>query len=134
QPFPHFAVYAASKAFVLSFTEALAEENKGTGVRILAICPGATRTEMDVFANNEWTSRQGCRLAQQASHLHESSPAPLGNPLADGRQREAVRSPDDSETAGITKCRGGSLSDASWSPHLGSVWHPQGDDGLAAWP
>lgn len=53
QPFPHFAVYAASKAFVLSFTEALAEEVKGSGVRVLALCPGAAKTEMSVFSNNE---------------------------------------------------------------------------------
>jgi len=53
QPFPHFAVYAATKAFVLSFTEALAEEIKGTGVRILALCPGSVATELDVFAHNE---------------------------------------------------------------------------------
>jgi short-subunit dehydrogenase len=53
QPFPHFAVYAASKAFVLSFTEALAEEVKGTGVRILALCPGAAKTEMSAFSHNE---------------------------------------------------------------------------------
>ena len=53
QPFPHFAVYAASKAFVLSFTEALAEEVKGTGVRVLALCPGAAKTEMNVFSQNE---------------------------------------------------------------------------------
>jgi len=53
QPFPHFAVYAASKAFVLSFTEALAEELKGTGVRVLALCPGSVATEIDVFAHNE---------------------------------------------------------------------------------
>lgn len=53
QPFPHFAVYAATKAFVISFTEALAEEIKGTGVRILALCPGSVRTEIDVFAHNE---------------------------------------------------------------------------------
>jgi len=53
QPFPHFAVYAATKAFVISFTEALAEELKGTGVRILALCPGSVRTEIDVFAHNE---------------------------------------------------------------------------------
>jgi uncharacterized protein len=53
QPFPHFAVYAASKAFVLSFSEALAEEVKGSGVRILALCPGAAKTEMSVFSQNE---------------------------------------------------------------------------------
>jgi short-subunit dehydrogenase len=46
-------VYAATKAFVLSFTEALAEEVKGTGVRILALCPGSVATELDVFAHNE---------------------------------------------------------------------------------
>jgi short-subunit dehydrogenase len=53
QPFPHFAVYAASKAFVLSFTEALAEEARGSGVRILTVCPGAAKTEITVFAHNE---------------------------------------------------------------------------------
>jgi len=53
QPFPHFAVYAATKAFVLSFTEALAVEVKGTGVRILALCPGSVATELDLFARNE---------------------------------------------------------------------------------
>jgi short-subunit dehydrogenase len=53
QPFPHFAVYAASKAFVLSFSEALAEELRNSGVRILALCPGAAKTEMNVFSHNE---------------------------------------------------------------------------------
>jgi len=53
QPFPHFAVYAATKAFVLSFTEALAEEIRGTGVRVLALCPGSVATELDAFAHNE---------------------------------------------------------------------------------
>ncbi|WP_131770824.1 SDR family NAD(P)-dependent oxidoreductase [Candidatus Protofrankia californiensis] len=44
QPVPHMAVYAATKAFVLSFTEALWAETKPTGVRVIAICPGATET------------------------------------------------------------------------------------------
>ena len=53
QPFPHFAVYAATKAFVISFTEAVAEEVKGTGVHVLALCPGAVTTEIDFFSHNE---------------------------------------------------------------------------------
>jgi len=44
QPVPHMAVYAASKAFVLSFTEALWAEARPAGVRVVAICPGATDT------------------------------------------------------------------------------------------
>jgi short-subunit dehydrogenase len=46
-------MYAATKAFILSFTEALAEEVRGSGVRILALCPGSVATELDVFAHNE---------------------------------------------------------------------------------
>jgi short-subunit dehydrogenase len=45
QPVPFLAVYAATKAFVLSFTEALAEEVRGSGVRVQALCPGITATE-----------------------------------------------------------------------------------------
>lgn len=45
QGMPYLAVYAATKAFVLSFTEALVEENRDFGVRILALCPGPTETD-----------------------------------------------------------------------------------------
>ena len=44
QPVPYMAVYAASKAFVLSFSEALWAEYRPRGVRVLALCPGATDT------------------------------------------------------------------------------------------
>ena len=44
QPVPSMAVYAASKAFVLSLTESLSEELRGTGVTATALCPGLTRT------------------------------------------------------------------------------------------
>lgn len=43
-PVPYFATYAASKAFDLSFAEALGEEMQGEPVDVLALCPGATRT------------------------------------------------------------------------------------------
>ncbi|MEO8201043.1 MAG: SDR family oxidoreductase [Gemmatimonadota bacterium] len=44
QPGPLMAVYYASKAYVLSFSEALSNELKGTGVTVTALCPGPTRT------------------------------------------------------------------------------------------
>ncbi|NRD68649.1 SDR family oxidoreductase [Corallococcus exiguus] len=44
QPVPYMAIYAASKAFVLSFTEALSEETRERGVRVLALCPGPVKT------------------------------------------------------------------------------------------
>jgi short-subunit dehydrogenase len=44
-PGPFMATYCATKAFVLSFSESLAEEARGTGVHVLCVCPGFTRTE-----------------------------------------------------------------------------------------
>jgi uncharacterized protein len=46
QPIPMLAAYAASKAYVLSLSEALAEELQGTGVSVTALCPGITATNM----------------------------------------------------------------------------------------
>jgi uncharacterized protein len=54
-PGPNMAVYYASKAFVLSFTEALAEELSETGVTISAFCPGATETNFSQVARGQKT-------------------------------------------------------------------------------
>jgi uncharacterized protein len=58
QPMPYMAVYGASKAFVLSFSEALWAEYQGRGLRVLALCPGPTKTSalVDVFDNGKATS------------------------------------------------------------------------------
>jgi short-subunit dehydrogenase len=50
QPGPGFAVYFATKAYVLSFTEALHQELKGSGIKVSALCPGPTATEFGAVA------------------------------------------------------------------------------------
>jgi uncharacterized protein len=58
QPGPFMSVYYASKAYVLSFTEALAEEMIGTGVTVTCLCPGPVKTN---FAKRAYL--QGTKLA-----------------------------------------------------------------------
>ena len=53
QPCPLMAVYGATKAYVLSFSEAIANELKGTGVTVTALCPGPTKTNFFKAAGNE---------------------------------------------------------------------------------
>lgn len=100
QPLPYFAVYGATKAFVLSFTEALWGELTGTGVRALALCPGATRTEFFEIAGeaaavgSRQTPEQVVAVALRA--LERSSPPPsvisgLVNSLGARSQRLAPR-------------------------------------------
>jgi short-subunit dehydrogenase len=53
QPGPNMAVYYASKAFVLSFTEALHHELKGSGIRVSALCPGPTTSEFSQVSGSK---------------------------------------------------------------------------------
>lgn len=56
QPVPLMAAYGASKAFVLSFSEAVWQEARPHGVKVLALAPGATRTEFfDIAGNGDAT-------------------------------------------------------------------------------
>ena len=53
QPGPYMATYYATKAFVVSFSEALAHELHGSGVTVTCHCPGATHTEFGAKAGND---------------------------------------------------------------------------------
>jgi len=54
---PRLAVYAATKAFITSFSEAVREEAKRAGVHVTALCPGLTRTEFQSVSNTEGLQR-----------------------------------------------------------------------------
>ena len=86
QPGPYAAVYAASKAFVLSFSEALWGEYRTKGVRVLALSPGATSTEFfevsgsqDAMPTNVETPEQVVQVALRA--LEQGRPS-----VVSGRQ------------------------------------------------
>ena len=64
QPMPYWSVYAASKAFVLSFSEALWAEVKDQGVNVLALCPGPTESEFFKVANLPSNVNMGGTLGQ----------------------------------------------------------------------
>jgi short-subunit dehydrogenase len=58
-PGPFMATYCATKAFVVSFSESLASELRGTGVNVLCVCPGFTRTEFQDKANVDTSTIPG---------------------------------------------------------------------------
>ena len=75
QPGPGMAVYYATKAFLLSFTEALAEELAGTGVTATALCPGPTTTNFGTAAGGRFKP-----VARKVS-MSATAVARLGLPL-----------------------------------------------------
>ena len=74
QPCPNFAIYGATKAFLNSFTEALHEELRGSGVGVQALCPGLTHTE--IFA------RAGADVARLPAFLWMEADAVVDSSLA----------------------------------------------------
>ena len=102
-PVPGMDIYAATKAYVLSFSEALSENLRDTGVSVTALCPGLTDTDMvDTSSRRGYAgfyglaARRGCpfrlrRIDETRSYLHPrqrkstcarlgAAPAPLAGP------------------------------------------------------
>jgi uncharacterized protein len=70
QPVPYMATYAATKAFVLSFTEALWDENRPYKIRVMALCPGATETN---FFNAAGVKKPPFRLVETAEDVVDTA-------------------------------------------------------------
>ena len=72
QAVPNFAVYAATKAFVRNFTEALHDELAGTAVTATCVCPGGTRTEFHAHAgagDYGWLANASMLSAEQVARI-----------------------------------------------------------------
>ena len=70
QPVPYMATYAATKAFVLSFSEALWDENRMHGIHVMALCPGVTETN---FFDASGIDRPPMRTVQTAEEVVETA-------------------------------------------------------------
>ena len=70
QGVPYMATYAATKAFVLSFSEALWDENRAFNVHVMALCPGVTETNFFAAAN---TDTPPMRVAQTADEVVDTA-------------------------------------------------------------
>jgi len=73
QPGPLMAVYYASKAYVLSFTEAIAEELRGTGVTATAFCPGAFASGFQSTAGMEHTRLVKSRTLPSSAQMADAA-------------------------------------------------------------
>jgi len=68
-PGPYTAIYYASKAFILSFTEAMAEELRGTGATVTCFCPGPVATNFQKRAHTGGSSRANQRLVMDVREV-----------------------------------------------------------------
>ncbi|MBE9481382.1 MAG: SDR family oxidoreductase [Bacteroidetes bacterium] len=83
QPGPYMAVYYASKAYVQSFSEAIASELKGTGVTVTALCPGPTKSgfqhevgsegsnlsKLNLLSSSEYVAKYGYRALHEGKRV-----------------------------------------------------------------
>ncbi len=69
QGVPYMNVYSATKAFVLSFSEALAEETRADGVQVLALCPGATETKFFEVASVQQPAKRPMQTAAEVVEI-----------------------------------------------------------------
>ncbi|HWE29217.1 MAG TPA: SDR family NAD(P)-dependent oxidoreductase [Polyangia bacterium] len=81
QPTPGMTTYGATKAFVLSFSEGLAEELRGTGVTVTALCPGPVASEFFAAAGN---------AAERTPSSAEMTPAEVARYAIDAAERGRV--------------------------------------------
>src|ERR1041385_8970825 len=75
QAVPYMATYAATKAFVLSFSEAIGEENRLHGIHVMALCPGVTETN---FFEASKIDRPPMRTIQTAEEVVDTALRALG--------------------------------------------------------
>ena len=75
QGVPYMATYAATKAFVLSFSEAIGEENRLHGIHVMALCPGVTETN---FFEASKIDRPPMRTIQTAEEVVDTALRALG--------------------------------------------------------
>jgi short-subunit dehydrogenase len=83
QPVPYMATYAATKAFVLNFSEAVAHEVRRDGVKVMALCPGPTRTEFQAAA--------GVGTSSFPSFAYMDAYTVVAQALASAKRGKAVR-------------------------------------------
>ncbi|MBA2665361.1 MAG: SDR family NAD(P)-dependent oxidoreductase [Bradymonadaceae bacterium] len=79
-PLTNFAVYAATKAYVVNFSNALSQELKSRGISVTAVCPGPVRTEFQELATNSGTTMD------TPEFMWAEAPEVVARAIADGRK------------------------------------------------